>query len=1043
MCNYFNLHRNICFFLLFFILFSTTSNETASARDTNRIILIINSYSESAPWSGNNTATIMHEVAQMDKAVAYEEDMNLLVMNSERRMNLFTANLFKKYSGQYKPDYLILIGNASFSFRELIKQHWGDIPTIVCAEEDFMVAPACYITGNTAEPYGHVPMENLRKEYNFTFLHAKRYIEENIELMRTMIPGMRKLIFGSDSLYINWQHERAIKAYLKEKHPEIEYERIIAGRREINGLLHLLNHQAKKTGLLLGSWLYHTTDLVGNMEIRTGVYRIIANAEIPSFGVKEAGMEDGGMVGGYVYYQKDFSDQLRDVLRQVVSGRAPRDIPFYTPQAGPVFNYPMLVNKGISTDRCPEGSLFIDKPEGFWKAYGWYFGTGVAIVCLFIVFQEKRIKILNKLRNIQQKELELSNKYNDLINNMPILYMKEKVVRNEKGAIIDTVYCDTNGFFKRNFFKGENTIGRTGSELFPDSLREFIHFIKIALEERKSVTFSYYFKAINAFYDVVVSCCSEPDTVDIFCVDMTSLHKIQQQLHITNHKLGMALDIANVIPWKWDLQKRIISYDATQTDGLTDGTMDTGGRQRSVTEDYYFAQIHKDDYEKVRGAYEELVSGKKAKILQEYRVFNKDKYGCHIDWMEVQAIVYQRDPEGHLVSLIGSSLVITERKKMEHDLLNARDRAEESNRLKSAFLANMSHEIRTPLNAIVGFSSILASTEDLSERQEYVSIIENNNNLLLQLISDILDLSKIEAGTLEFVYSDIDLNQLLEEIRETIHLKIDAAKVELRLEKESSRPFGIRTERNRLSQVLINLLTNASKFTREGSIAFGYKQQKDMLYFHVTDTGCGIPAERQGDVFKRFVKLDTFVQGTGLGLAICQTIVRHMGGEIGLESEPGKGSTFWFTLPYVPAGIKKAEEDQGIQPEKVKKNDLTILIAEDNDSNYRLYNSILGNDYRLLHAWNGKEAVEMYRQYHPHLILMDINMPEMDGYEATREIREMSTTVPIVAVTAYAYISDEKKVMERGFNGYMAKPIKAPALKQEVTAMLNKRIILM
>ena len=985
----------------------------------------------------------MHEVAQMEKAVAYEEDMNLLVMNSERRMNLFTANLFKKYSGQYKPDYLILIGNAAFSFRELIRQHWGDIPTIVCAEEDFMVAPACYITGNTTEPYGHVPMENLRKEYNFTFLHAKRYIEENIELMRTMIPDMRKLIFGSDSLYINWQHERAIKAYLKEKHPEIEYERVIAGRREINGLLHLLNHQDKKTGLLLGSWLYHTTNLVGDMEIRTSVYRIIANAEIPSFGVKEAGMDDGGMVGGYVYYQKDFSNRLRDVLRQVVSGREPRAIPFYTPQAGPIFSYPMLLNKGVSIDRCPEGSLFIDRPEGFWKAYGWYFGTGMAVICLFIVFQEKRINILNKLKNTQQKELELSNRYNDLINNMPILYMKEKVARDEKGTIVDTVYCDTNDFFKRNFFKGENTVGRKGSELFPESLPEFIYFIKIALEERKSVTFSYYFKAINAFYDVVVSCCFEPDMVDIFCVDTTSLHKIQQQLRITNHKLGMALDIANVIPWKWDLRKKIISYDVTRAYSWMDGMMDTGGGQRSVTEDYYFAQIHKDDYEGVRGAYEELVSGKKDKILQEYRVFNKDKYGCHIDWMEVQAVVDQRDPEGHPVSLIGSSLIITERKKMERDLLNARDRAEESNRLKSAFLANMSHEIRTPLNAIVGFSSILASTEDLNERQEYVSIIENNNNLLLQLISDILDLSKIEAGTLEFVYSDIDLNRLLEEIRETIHLKIDAEKVELRLEKEYFRPFGIHTERNRLSQVLINLLTNASKFTREGSIAFGYKRQKDMLYFYVTDTGCGIPAERQGDVFKRFVKLDTFVQGTGLGLAICQTIVQHMGGEIGLESEPGKGSTFWFTLPYIPADIKKAEEEQVIQPEKVKKNDLTILIAEDNESNYRLYNSILGNDYRLLHAWNGKEAVEMYRQYHPHLILMDINMPEMDGYESTREIRKISTTVPIVAVTAYAYTSDEKKVMERGFNGYMAKPIKAPALKREVTAMLNKRIILM
>ena len=439
-----------------------------------------------------------------------------------------------------------------------------------------------------------------------------------------------------------------------------------------------------------------------------------------------------------------------------------------------------------------------------------------------------------------------------------------------------------------------------------------------------------------------------------------------------------------------------------------------------------------------------MIEGRSEKVKEEYRIVNVQKNNLHkIDWVEAQAAVETCDENGKPLTLVGSSLVITNRKKMEQELTTAKDRAEESNRLKSAFLANMSHEIRTPLNAIVGFSGILASTEEEQEKQEYVSIIENNNTLLLQLISDILDLSKIEAGTLDFKYSNVNLNALMKELESGLQLRVksDAVKLEF---VEPTETCIAHTEKNRLSQLMINLATNAIKFTQKGSIRFGYEQRGEELYFYVADTGCGIPKDKQQNIFGRFVKLNSFEQGTGLGLSICQTLVEHMGGSIGVNSEEGKGSTFWFTLPYKAAvAVDEDTAKTELQPITIEKNKLSILIAEDNDSNYKLFASILKGEYQLIHAWDGQEAVEMFNKYNPQIILMDINMPVMDGYEATKEIRKYSAKVPIIAITAFAYASDEQKVIESGFDGYMPKPINAQQLKAQLIDIVQKRIILL
>lgn len=386
---------------------------------------------------------------------------------------------------------------------------------------------------------------------------------------------------------------------------------------------------------------------------------------------------------------------------------------------------------------------------------------------------------------------------------------------------------------------------------------------------------------------------------------------------------------------------------------------------------------------------------------------------------------------------------ITRLKKVQEELEAARRVAEVAGEQKTAFLANMSHEIRTPLNAIVGFAGLLANASE-SERNSYVEIIKGNTNMLLQLVNDILDMSKIEAGTLEFIYSDTDVNQIMRELEEIFRLRLEEADSSVRIVFEPCLPVCfIHTEKNRVSQVLSNFLSNAFKYTKEGSITLGYKVREDDIYFYVQDTGAGIPAGKVDKVFERFMKLDAKKQGTGLGLSISRTIIKKLGGEIGVFSEYGKGSTFWFTLPVKPFDFLPLQQRTEDVSETVEFNETeydagavrrTILIAEDMDDNYLLYKIYLEKHYDLIRATNGEEAVSKYLECNPDIILMDIGMPVVDGYQATDAIRQLSSDIPIVAVTAFAYDEDRRKVMSRGFNGYLSKPLN----KDELLKMLHK-----
>lgn len=444
----------------------------------------------------------------------------------------------------------------------------------------------------------------------------------------------------------------------------------------------------------------------------------------------------------------------------------------------------------------------------------------------------------------------------------------------------------------------------------------------------------------------------------------------------------------------------------------------------------------------------------------------KDKNGNLLILDKQKIMVESEDFSPIIVSIEWD---ITQLELMRRELIESKEKAETSDKLKSAFLANMSHEIRTPLNAIVGFSRIISESDNAEERREYYEIVDANNERLLQLINEILDLSKIESGIVEFTYGPVRLHTLCKEIHDA-HVFRCPQGVELRFDSPDE-ALSIHSDKNRIFQVFSNLIGNAFKFTTEGSVSYGYKQEGERVVFYVKDTGLGIEPEKLGRVFQRFAKLNNFAQGTGLGLSICKTIIERLGGEIAVSSEVGTGTTFTFWLPLEnviqdtetgtnshlpgeavgtqPSEVLPAKEDTTRPKEETteKEEDLratavgtekaTILIAEDTDSNFDLLNAILGRKYRLVRAKDGMEAVTMYDEVNPDLILMDIKMPNLDGLEATRIIRQLSAEVPIIAQSAYAYEHDRNAAEEAGCNDFISKLIAQEKLKEKIKKWLK------
>jgi len=403
-------------------------------------------------------------------------------------------------------------------------------------------------------------------------------------------------------------------------------------------------------------------------------------------------------------------------------------------------------------------------------------------------------------------------------------------------------------------------------------------------------------------------------------------------------------------------------------------------------------------------------------------------------WLLTTKIPLQ-DKDGNISGLVGIGHDITERKEIVEELIRAKEKAEESDKLKTAFLHNISHEIRTPMNAIVGFSALLGEPDlDAQSQKSYIEVIMQSSNHLLSIITDIVDISNIEANLIKTVKNEISVNLTLKSLCDQFAYRAEEKNIKLRCETGlSDHDALIIADSTKLTQILSNLISNALKFTEKGYIKVSCRLNENFLEFCVSDSGIGISQEYHTRIFDRFYQvqysLERLYEGTGLGLAISKAYVEHLGGRIWLTSELGKGTSFFFTVPYEKQLIKSIPGYENKTPDSivfpVKK---VILVAEDVESNFKLIRYFLtGSNTEVLHAYNGKEAVEKcFSESNIDLILMDIKMPVMDGYTAVRLIREKNTVIPIIAQTAYS--DDREKAIECGFSGFISKPFDRKAL---------------
>lgn len=1009
-----------------------------------KTLLIINSYNESSPWSRAVTLPINSFVQRHGGIHVEMMHINNNTIKDSTAYYNKTNPIFEKFANK-APDGVVMLGNMAFNMRDRIKEEWGDVPILLLARQMEYGPLDYYFSGYQSRVTDGdlMPLASIRDEYNFTVVLMPDLYKQTIDLMTDLIPDMNRFVFVSDGIYLNRVLSTDIDEYIQAQYPGISYEWMHASSETTERLHDLLVTREPRTGLLMSTWFYEMTDSNHSPVLVTGDLNLISSSVNPIFSLRQSYINLGTVGGVYPDYEQVKLD-VTAVLEKMFQGYNLRKVPFFDHEkCFPIVNYPMLLAYGLNPDACPENTVFDDKPLTWWEQYR------IAVLVIIILVLLATLLIWRKSDMQHRAEMYVKH-VNRFVNNMPLPYSMAKVKFDKKGAVVGAEYTLKNEAFEQII--EQNAMDGDAEHLFP---KQFIASkVEELLATNRPVSFTYHFEHTDQYYDFLLCTVDRGDgkkneklEVDIFATNNTESYKLSSRLETASNKLALVLNAASLVPWQWHVKTQKLYYNVSNVREemyVLNAEVSEDNEVATTVQDV-LKNIHPDDLHMVKTQLQTILDGSANEISMQFR---KTLPGdpSKFEWLEISGMVTKRTTEGAPMVVTGSMQFVTERKQQEEEMRRAIERANESDYLKSAFLANMSHEIRTPLNAIVGFSGLVAKTDSKEKREEFAQIIEKNNELLLTIVNDVLDLAKIESNTIDLSFGPCDINQVLEKMAETVDVRLPKGVV-LNIA-PGANVCVANTDENRLSQVLINLLTNACKFTSKGSISVGYDiLDGDELSFFVKDTGIGIAAEDQERVFQRFIKVNNFVQGTGLGLPICKSIVEKMGGAIGVRSDgPGKGSTFWFTLPYVPAELEAstdlekiaeaAESDGRLQPKHMglpqSERLGTMLVAEDNHSNFRLIEHFLGSSYKIVRAENGAEAVDLYKKHNPDVILMDISMPVMDGYQATEEIRKMSNTVPIIAVTAYALNSDRQRIMRSGFTSYVSKPIIQKDLIQAV-----------
>ena len=860
-------------------------------------ILVLSSINFNEAWANNLYQNILDEFSSPGFHVEAEE-LSIPMMTRIEEVEEKREYLLSRYLKP--PKVVVFIGDPAWLVcQPLFDKEWKDIPTVICYSRDSMPRNLeNFVNKDFLGEGKFVLTEVATAGYNLTVIKQPFYVKNTIDLIRRLQPEVKKIALISDDRYISAMVREEVCGVLEKDFPELKLDLLTSIDISTEKLLDTLMGYSREVGIIYNSWFVGKKQSESHY-LSDNLQKIIYGfVDAPVFTLTEMDMETGAFAGGYFISASTFGKVAVQTIPQILDGVPARNVEGRIGGEPKVYlNYHHLQHHGVDPNSITGDVVFYQVPPNFYQLYKEYIIIGLAFIILLGAIGLMRFHVMCQRRQQRQREFQLLSQYRKLVDNMPVIYIRKQLIFDEEGNVVDFIFRDVNNLFEEVFHcTRDRVVGKRLSEADVDN-----QLLDYMMDKESGRITSFVFPEENnkiRYYDKLSFPSSEKNFMDVFFIDRTEEYLVslkmkehQTSLEALNRRYELVLGATRLIPWTWDLLSKTINYDITYVTHKLCKTKNS----RMMTERDGDMLVHPDDRAGMREAYYDLYYDRATIVRKEHRSMFWEGSNEYV-WFESFVTVGDRDGEGHPTLLVGGSLLIDERKKMEEELLKAKEAAEISNHLKSAFLANMSHEIRTPLNAIVGFSNVLAYTEDENERQEYIKIIENNNTLLLQLIGDILDLSKIEAGVFEFVYSKVNLNVLLMEVIRAarLRLKDDSVVVEF---VECLPECVICSDVNRLMQVMNNLITNAIKFTAKGSIRVGYRLREDeSLYFYVSDTGCGIPADKLKEVFGRFVKLNSFQQGTGLGLSICESIVTRLGGQIGVMSEVGQGSTFWFTL---------------------------------------------------------------------------------------------------------------------------------------------------
>lgn len=698
---------------------------------------------------------------------------------------------------------------------------------------------------------------------------------------------------------------------------------------------------------------------------------------------------------------------------------------------------------GDFTRKCKDGSLgyhtFSARPV--------FIDNKIAGIEGFIIDATKQRAFEQELLVAKEKAEKSEVKYHSMFSAMQEGVYLHKIIYDKKGIAVNYRIIEANAASEKYLnIKCDLAAGKLATELFQTDKAPFLDVYAKVAETGAPTSFEQYFQPMDKHFSISVFSPQKGEFATIF-QDITD-----KKLHELDLLRAKEKAEENELMFRNLFENSPIGKSMTGIDGslrVNNSFCEIVGYSDEELKKENLAYItHPEDLQSSNNIIQSLLNGEAEKASFEKRYIHKNG---NIVWVDVSTYL-QRDKENKPQFFITTIIDITERKNYEIEILKAKDKAEESDRLKSAFLANMSHEIRTPMNGILGFSDLLSEPGlGKEEQQAYINLIQKSGARMLNILSEIVEISKIESGTIDVKISEVVINNSMDSIYEFFKPEAEDKSLNLFYVKNSqvNEPI-IQTDGQKLHAILTNLVKNAIKYTDQGSIEFGYHpveiDGRHFLQFYVKDTGIGIPKDRQEAIFERFIQADIVDiqarQGAGLGLAIVKSYVEMLGGKVWVESEKRIGSTFYFTLPCNTEPKKEIISQNVLSSDKAENqinpqiSGLKILIVDD-DEIARIYLSIIIKKIsnKILFASSGIEAVKIC-QSNPdiNLILMDIQMPDMNGYEATQHIRKFNKEVIIAAQTAFAMAGDFEKSIEAGCNDYISKPIK----KVELVALIQK-----